>query len=85
MRDGDIRNVTNFTHFHIKYYYTSYVPLAFSCQRTIVLAEKTHEASEGVEYDFYFTEYDFISSVITCFDIYPLFNQINLHQCIYGN
>ena len=43
---------------------------------------KTREASEGVEYDIYFTEYDFLSCVITCSDFYPLSNQINLFMVI---
>jgi hypothetical protein len=42
---------------------------------------KTCEAFEGVEYDFYFTEYDFCP-VITCSDFYPLSNQINLFMVI---
>jgi hypothetical protein len=37
---------------------------------------KTREASEGVEYDIYFMEYDF------CPDFYPLSNQINLFMVI---
>jgi hypothetical protein len=43
---------------------------------------KIHEASEGVEYNFYFTEYDFLSCMITCSDFYPLSNQINLFMVI---
>jgi hypothetical protein len=43
---------------------------------------KTREASEGVEYDIYFMEYDFFSCVITCSDCYPLSNQINLLMVI---
>ena len=35
------------------------MPVMFSCQRTITLAGKTRDASERVQYDFYFTEYDF--------------------------
>ena len=42
---------------------------------------KTRDASEGLEYDFYFTEYDFCC-VITCSDFYPLSNQINLFMVI---
>ena len=42
---------------------------------------KTREASEVMEYDFYFTEYDFCP-VITCSDFYPLSNQINLFMVI---
>ena len=38
---------------------------------------KIRAASEGVEYDLYFTEYD-LSCVITCSDFYPLSNQTNL-------
>jgi hypothetical protein len=36
-------------------------------------------ALPSVEYDFHFTEYDF---VITCSDFYPLSNQINLFMVI---
>jgi hypothetical protein len=43
---------------------------------------KIREASEGVEYDIYFTEYDFFSCVITCSDLYPLSNQINIFMVI---
>jgi hypothetical protein len=43
---------------------------------------KTREASEVVEYDFYFTEYDFLSCVITCSDFYLLSIQINLLMVI---
>ena len=42
---------------------------------------KTRKASEGGEYDFYFTEYDFCP-VITCSDFYPLSNQINIFMVI---
>ena len=39
---------------------------------------KTREASDGVDYDFYFTEYDFCS----VFWFYPMSNQINLCMVI---
>ena len=39
---------------------------------------KTREASEGVEYDFYFTNMIFV----LCSDFYPLSNQINLFMVI---
>ena len=44
--------------------------------------EKTHEASEGVEYDFYFTENDFcpVWSYVLIFN--PLSNKINLFMVI---
>jgi hypothetical protein len=35
------------------------MPATFSCQRTITLTGKTRDASERMQYDFYFTEYDF--------------------------
>ena len=59
------------------------VPSAFDVflSKSVNSGRKMREASEVVEYDFYFTEYDFCP-VITCSDFCLLSNQINLFMVV---
>ena len=83
-------------HIHVKYCWQAYFKSIGTLSQTFkyhihnkwcvpsASDGKTREASEGVEYDFYFTEYRiwFLSCVLTCSDFYPLSNQINLFMVI---